>query len=109
MNQVNTHNYSHLNSLGEMWDLLVSNFGDIVALSDPHSKPNVNLTYKEVEKNIKQFANSLQFLNINSGGKIALFADNSPRWLIADQGIIYNGSADAVRSSQANKKELLYI
>ncbi|NCO75589.1 MAG: long-chain fatty acid--CoA ligase [Cyanobacteria bacterium] len=109
MNQVNTHNYSHLNSLGEMWDLLVSNFGDIVALSDPHSKPNVNLTYKEVEKNIKQFANSLQFLNINSGGKIALFADNSPRWLIADQGIIYNGCADAVRSSQADKKELLYI
>jgi long-chain acyl-CoA synthetase len=107
MNQVNNSQYFQLNSLGEIWDLVVSQFGDIVALSDPHSQPKVELTYREVDQNIKQFAAGLQSLGIASGEKIALFSDNSPRWLIADQGIIRNGCVDAVRSSQAHREELL--
>lgn len=109
MNQVNNSQYFQLNSLGEIWDLVVSQFGDIIALSDPHSQPKVELTYREVDKYIKQFAAGLQSLAIASGEKIALFSDNSPRWLIADQGIILNGCVDAVRSSQADREELLYI
>lgn len=108
MNQVNNQ-YFQLNSLGEIWDLVVSQFGDIIALSDPHSQPKVELNYREVDRNIKQFASGLQSLGVESGEKIALFADNSPRWLMADQGIILNGCVDAVRSSQADRKELLYI
>lgn len=109
MNQVNhSHNFQ-LNSLSEIWDLVLSNFGDIIALSDPHSQPNVELTYREVDQKIKLFATALQSLGIISGEKIALFSDNSPRWLIADQGIIRNGCVDAVRSSQADREELLYI
>lgn len=109
MNQVNNSQYLNLNSLGEIWDLVVPQFGDIVALSDPHSQPHVELTYREVDKYIKQFAAGLQSLGITSGEKIALFSDNSPRWLMADQGIIRNGCVDAVRSSQAHREELLYI
>ncbi|BAQ66540.1 long-chain fatty acid--CoA ligase [Geminocystis sp. NIES-3709] len=109
MNQVINNQYFQLNSLGEMWDLVVSQFGDIIALSDPHSQTPVELSYREVDRNIKQFAAGLQSLAIESGEKIALFADNSPRWLIADQGIIRNGCVDAVRSSQADREELLYI
>ncbi|WP_017292788.1 AMP-dependent synthetase/ligase [Geminocystis herdmanii] len=108
MNEVNNQ-YFQLNSLGEIWDLVVSQFGDIIALSDPHSQPKVELNYREVDRNIKQFASGLQSLGVESGEKIALFADNSPRWLMADQGIIRNGCVDAVRSSQADRKELLYI
>ena len=40
---------------------------------------------------------------------VALFADNSNRWMIADQGIMMAGAADAVRSSAADREELLYI
>ncbi|MBL1208901.1 long-chain fatty acid--CoA ligase [Geminocystis sp. GBBB08] len=109
MNPVNNSQYFQLNSLGEMWDLVVSQFGDIIALSDPHSQVPVELNYREVDKKIKQFAAALQFLGIESVEKIALFSDNSPRWLIADQGIIRNGCVDAVRSSQAHREELLYI
>lgn len=108
MNEVNKQ-YFQLNSLGEIWDLVVSQFGDIIALSDPHSQPKVELNYREVDRNIKQFAAALQSLGVESGEKIALFADNSPRWLMADQGIIRNGCVDAVRSSQADRHELLYI
>jgi long-chain acyl-CoA synthetase len=109
MNQGNHRNYFQVNSLGEIWDLVVPQFGDIIALSDPHTHPSINLTYREVDGHIKQFAAGLQFLGIEPGEKIALFADNSPRWLMADQGIIRNGCIDAVRSSQADRGELLYI
>jgi long-chain acyl-CoA synthetase len=40
------------------------------------------------------------------GTRIALFADNSPRWLIADRGIMSIGAFNAVRSSQAETQEL---
>lgn len=108
MNEVNDR-YSQLNSLGEMWDLVVSQFADIIALSDTHSHPKIELNYRQLYEKIKQFASALQSLGVTSGEKISLFADNSPRWLMADQGIIFNGCVDAVRSSQADRKELLYI
>ncbi len=109
MNKVNKIDYFQIHSLGQMWEQLVSNFGEITAISDPHNKPNVSLTYSQVSEQIKLFAGGLQSLNVESGEKMALFADNSPRWLIADQGIILSGCADAVRSSQAERNELLYI
>jgi long-chain acyl-CoA synthetase len=40
---------------------------------------------------------------------IALFADNSHRWFIADQGIMTAGGMNAVRSATADPEELLYI
>lgn len=109
MNSVNQIDYFKIHSLGEMWEILPVYFGEITALSDPHSKPTVSLTYSEVANKIKLFASGLQSLQIEAGAKVALFADNSPRWLIADQGIILCGCADAVRSSQAERHELLYI
>ena len=109
MNSVKQIDYFQINSLGEMWEILSANFGEITALSDPHSKPTVSLTYSEVAEKIKLFASGLQSLQIQAGEKVALFADNSPRWLIADQGIILSGCADAVRSSLAERNELLYI
>ena len=109
MNSVKTIDYFNIHSLGEMWEILPIHFGNITALSDPHSKPSVSLTYSELAEKIKLFASGLQALQIETGAKVALFADNSPRWLIADQGIISCGCADAVRSSQAERNELLYI
>lgn len=101
--------YSHLNSLAQMWDLVGETFSDVTAVLDPHNKPEVSLTYSQLNEKIKQFAAGLQAKGIKSEDKIALIADNSPRWLIADQGIIRAGCANAVRSSQAEKGELLYI
>lgn len=70
MNKNVTPDYFSLNSLGEMWDLLPSYCGDIIALSDPHSEPEVRLTYEDVAKTIKQFASALQSLDIKSGEKL---------------------------------------
>ncbi|ACK64430.1 AMP-dependent synthetase and ligase [Rippkaea orientalis PCC 8801] len=101
--------YSSINALPEIWPLTAQNFGDIIALDDPHSNPPVSLTYAQLYQQIKNFAVGLQTLEVKLSSKVALFADNSPRWFIADQGSMMAGAANAVRSSQADKDELLYI
>ena len=113
--------YSSVQSLPEIWPLVAQRFKNIVALKDPHgvgahgAKPST-LTYAQLYQQIQQFAAGLQSLGFKTEldetgipTRIALFADNSPRWMIADQGIITAGAANAVRSAQADREELLYI
>ncbi|HAC62994.1 MAG TPA: long-chain fatty acid--CoA ligase [Cyanothece sp. UBA12306] len=101
--------YNSVKSLPEVWPLTAQKFGNIVALDDPHGKSHVNLTYSQLYQQIQDFAAGLQALGVKCPSKVALFADNSPRWFIADQGSMMAGAANAVRSSQADKDELLYI
>lgn len=107
--------YSEIKSLSEIWKIAADKFGDVTALIDPHSKPATTLTYSQLYYQIQQFAAAIQALGIpqnnqeNIPPRIALFADNSPRWMIADQGIMMAGAANAVRSSAADREELLYI
>jgi long-chain acyl-CoA synthetase len=104
-----TIDYSQINSIPEIWAIIATKCGNIVALNSPHSKPKVSLTYQEVATQIQLFATGLQSLGIQPHTCVALFADNSPRWLIADQGIMLAGAFNAVRSSQADTQELLSI
>jgi long-chain acyl-CoA synthetase len=63
----------------------------------------VVLTYAQLYQQIQQFAVGLQALGVEAEAKVALFADNSPRWLIADHGSIMAGAANVVRWSQADR------
>lgn len=101
--------YSGINSLPEIWAIASQNFKDTIALYDPHSKPEIKITFTQLYEQIQKFAAGLQALGMQPHSKIALFADNSPRWFIADQSIMTAGYVNAVRSSQAEKQELLYI
>lgn len=107
--------YSQIKSLSEMWEIVAHKFGNVTALIDPHSKPVTTLTYSQLYYQINQFATGMQALGVaenpqeNVPTRVALFADNSPRWMIADQGIMMAGAANAVRSSAAEREELLYI
>ncbi|MBW4647396.1 MAG: long-chain fatty acid--CoA ligase [Kastovskya adunca ATA6-11-RM4] len=108
--------WSFVQSLPEIWPLAAKRFNNIVALKDPHAKPEVALTYSQLSQQIQQFAAGLQALGfkpeMDEAGipsRIALISDNSPRWMIADQGIMTAGAANVVRSAQAEREELLYI
>lgn len=101
--------YTNIQSLPEIWPIAAQRFGDTVALHNPHAKPPVEITYKQLAEKIQLFASGLQALGVKAGDRISLIADNSPNWFIADQGIMTAGAVDAVRSSQAEKEELLYI
>lgn len=106
--------YKGLQAVPEIWPIAAENFGHITALHAPHLKPVVKLTYRELLQQIQTCGAAFQSLGIQANGsnlppRIALFADNSPRWFIADQGMMTAGAANAVRSHQADRDELLYI
>lgn len=101
--------YEHLQALHEIWPIAAQRFGTTVAMQDPHGNPPATLTYRELVDAIQTFASGLQALGVENRCHIALFADNSHRWFIADQGIMTAGGMNAVRSATADRDELLYI
>ncbi|ARV62345.1 long-chain fatty acid--CoA ligase [Nostocales cyanobacterium HT-58-2] len=101
--------YSNLNSLPEIWEMLAKRCGDVVALCDPHAQPEVVISYTQLFQKIQQFASGLQALGVKAGECVSLISDNCPRWFIADQGIMTAGTFNAVRSSQAEREELIFI
>ena len=116
----NLVDYSSVQSLPEIWPIAAQRFKNVVALKDPHTQPEVVLTYGELYQQIQQFAAGLQALlgsvGVDIGSestdippRVALIADNCPRWMIADQGIMTAGAANVVRGAQADRDELLYI
>jgi long-chain acyl-CoA synthetase len=107
---LDAHNpYERLQAIHEIWPLVAAQYGDIVALKDLHGQPSATLTYRQMAEAIRTFASGLQALGIENRAHVALFADNSHRWLIADQGIMTAGGMNAVRSATAETEELLYI
>jgi long-chain acyl-CoA synthetase len=107
--------YRQVQSIPEMWEIITQAFPNITAVQDPHANPAVQFTYGELREKFQQFAAGLQALGIQANSeadippRIGLIADNSPFWLIADQGIMRAGAANVVRSSQADPQELLFI
>ncbi len=101
--------YESVQTIPEIWAIASQCFGDTLAVHDPHGKPSLQFTYIELCKHIQQFAAGLQSLGLNPEEHVALISDNSPRWLIADQGIMTAGGIDVVRGSQSERDELLYI
>lgn len=101
--------YSAAQSIPEVWSIAAQRFSTEIALHAPHLKPPVQITYSQLYDQMQQFATGLQVLGVNPGDRISLFSDNNPRWLVADQGIMAAGAVNAVRSSQADQDELLFL
>ncbi|GMH32583.1 hypothetical protein BSKO_00417 [Bryopsis sp. KO-2023] len=98
-----------LELIHDIWPSNAERFGDQVALLDPHTSPQVKLTYRELADEMKLFASGLRSLGLRQSEKVCLFSENSSRWLIADQGIMMNGAVDAVRGSAISLEEMHFI
>ncbi|PSS35648.1 Acyl-activating enzyme 16 like [Actinidia chinensis var. chinensis] len=93
----------------DIWRSSAEKFGDRVALVDPYHDPPSTMTYKQLEQEILDFSEGLRAIGIKPGEKVALFADNSCRWLVADQGMMASGVINVVRGSRSSVEELLQI
>lgn len=80
-----------------------------MAVDAPHAAHPEHLSYQELAERIDQAAAAFRSLQIGSGDVVGLFAENSPRWLVADQGLMRAGAIDAVRGAAAPVEELRYI
>nr|XP_043609773.1 probable acyl-activating enzyme 16, chloroplastic [Erigeron canadensis] len=100
---------SELETIPDIWRSSAEKYGDRVALVDPHHDPPTNMTYKQVVQDILNFSEGLRVIGIKPCEKMALFADNSCRWIVADQGIMATGAINVVRGSRSSVEELLHI
>lgn len=97
-------------SIPDVFESLAQAVGSKCAVVDEHHKSdNIRWTYRELVGNMREFSAGLQRLGLRPGDTVALFAENSARWLVADQGIMRAGAAAAVRGVDAPAQELLYI
>ena len=101
--------WGHLSGLEQLWPALAQGYGDAPALEAPHAKPPQVLSFRQLHQQIGQAALGFAQLGVKPGDVVALFAENGPRWLVADQGLMGAGAADAVRGASAPVDELLYI
>lgn len=102
------HDWSALEGLEQLWPQLEARHGNDPALEAPTSAP-VTLSFRQLREGIETAASGFAALGVASGDVVALFAENGPRWLLADQGLMRTGAADAVRGSAAPVEELRYI
>nr|GMD59903.1 probable acyl-activating enzyme 16, chloroplastic [Ipomoea batatas] len=136
---------SEWKTVPDIWKTAAEKFGNSVALVDRYHNPPTNMSYKQIllsyvfyctescglvlafvvklEKEIVSFAEGLRVVGLKPDEKIALFADNSCRWLVADQGslslscflllnidcIMTTGAINVVRGSRSSVEELLQI
>lgn len=69
----------------------------------------IQLTFAEMEETVRTSAAVFQGLGVKKGMNVAIFADNSARWLMADHGIQMAGGVSAVRGADAPLDELRYV
>jgi long-chain acyl-CoA synthetase len=83
--------------------------GDLLALDQAHGPAPERFTFNQLHQLIGTVAASFQKLGVSTADVVALFAENGPRWLGVDQGLMRVGAAAAVRGSQAPLPELEFI
>ena len=101
--------WSHLSRIEQLWSALADRHGEAIAIEAPHASPPQTLSYRQLCGGIEAAAAGFAALGVSPGTVVALFAENGPRWLQADQGLMRCGAADAVRGSSAPPEELRYI
>jgi hypothetical protein len=113
INKLHTMRQSYLQSCPQLWQELATINPHQVALIDEHlcDGLNITLTFAEMNHNIVDLAATI-FQNLGIGPKrqqVAIFGENSARWLQIDHGIQRAGGVSAVRGADAPPEELRYI
>ena len=98
-----------LQRVDAIWPWLADHHGTLTALDAPHVAHPERLSFAELAQCIATAAAAFREQGLEAGEVVALFAENSPRWLVADQGLMRAGAADAVRGASAPVEELRYI
>ncbi|CAL0333093.1 unnamed protein product [Lupinus luteus] len=93
----------------DIWRSSAEKYGHKIALVDPYHDPPTTLTYNQLKEAILDFTEGLRSIGVRADEKLALFADNSCRWIIADQGMMASGAVNVVRGSRSSNEELLQI
>ena len=82
---------------------------DKIALQVKRGNNWIKITYGDLWKQSKGVASTLKENGITAGDKVALFANNSPEWVIAYLGIHFSGAVVVPIDAQYGKEELFTL
>jgi len=99
-----------IQSCPELWSQVARVCPDLRAVFDEHMcDETVDQSFAEFAVTVRKSAAVFQKLGVQKGTHVAVFAENSARWLMVDQGLQMAGGASAVRGADAPLDELRYI
>ena len=99
----------NLNHVDQIWEVLKCKFGDTLAVCDLRGKQKERFSYSELADLIARVSKSFKKYGLVKGDVVTLISENSPRWLVADQGLMRLGAINAVRGINSPSVELDYI
>ena len=105
----NRNDIENLIHVDQIWEYLKFKCGDILAVSDLRGKNKEKFSYSELADLITKVSKSFKNYGLVKGDVVTVISENSPRWLIADQGLMRLGAINAVRGINSPSVELDYI
>lgn len=98
---------SEQSSFNDFIEKSISDYGEIPAITDTYN--NIEITYKELSEQIRNFSAMLQSLGVKKGDFVGIFTENNGRWSACDQAVMRCGGICTLRGSSSPATELDYI
>jgi len=98
-----------LDHIDQIWEKLKFKCGDTLAVSDLRGKYKEKFSYSELANLITKVSFSFKNYGLVKGDVVTVISENSPRWLVVDQGLMRLGAINAVRGINSPTVELEYI
>jgi len=105
----NRNYIENLNHIDQIWENLRFKCGDTLAVCDLRGKYKEKFSYSELADLITKVSFSLKNYGLVKGDVVTVISENSPRWLVVDQGLMRLGAINAVRGINSPSVELDYI
>ncbi len=99
----------NLYHIDQIWEKLKIKFGDTLAVCDLRGKYKEKFSYSELADLITKVSFSFKNYGLVKGDVVTVISENSPRWLVVDQGLMRLGAINAVRGINSPSVELDYI
>ena len=99
----------NLDHIDQIWEKLKIKCGDALAVCDLRGKYKEKFSYSELADLITKVSFSFKNYGLVKGDVVTVISENSPRWLVVDQGLMRLGAINAVRGINSPSVELDYI
>ena len=96
----------NLNHIDQIWENLKFKCGDTLAVCDLRGKYQEKFSYSELADLITKVSFSFKNFGLVKGDVVTVISENSPRWLVVDQGLMRLGAINAVRGINSPSVEL---
>ncbi len=99
----------NLHHIDQIWEKLKFKSGDTLAVCDLRGKYKEKFSYSELADLITKVSFCFKNYGLVKGDVVTVISENSPRWLVVDQGLMRLGAINAVRGTNSPSVELDYI